>query len=242
MRILILSDIHGNLSALHSVLEDASNRGSIDSVILLGDLIDYGMRSNDVIEALSKLDKPIMASLWGNHEDAVINKQYDHFSSERGVQSAKNTLANLDESSIEWIHANCDTSGMVKLDIDGKRVLAIHGNLDDPLWGKLAPCNMNPEAYADFDVVLSGHSHIPHVFDVLIPSDNPEMRNKKKITFVNPGSVGQPRNHDPRASYCIWDTESGISLNTVTYDIEKEQALFDGSVDSFYSERLAKGV
>lgn len=212
-----------------------------DGLILLGDSIDYGMRSNEVVAKLDSLDVPLVCSVWGNHENAIISSDFGRFSSERGKLCALNTAQQIDESTKAWLNG-ADRSGMLKLDLNGYRTLVVHGSIEDPLWGTLAPGKVDPSDYSEFDVVLSGHSHIPHLFTTLVPSDNPKMRNKKAITFLNPGSVGQPRNHDPRSSYAIWDTEEGFQLRAVPYDIAFEQSLFDGSVDDFYRNRLSLGI
>ena len=90
--------------------------------------------------------------------------------------------------------------------------------------------------------MLSGHSHYAHAFPVFYPAENPAYRNKKRTFFINPGSVGQPRNHDPRAQYAVLDTEKGVFLLASEYDIKYEQSLFTDDVDPFYSRRLEKGV
>lgn len=247
MKILLLSDIHGNLSALNAVLEDAkqsiANCGSnFDGLVLLGDNIDYGMRSNEVVEVFMDIDIPILCSLWGNHENAILNRDFSKFSSNRGQACAQNTAKHINDASRLWLVENADSAGEVLFDIDDKRVYAVHGSKGDPLWGKITPGQSDYSEYADFDVVLSGHTHVPHVFTIFLPCEDERMRNKKTVVFVNPGSVGQPRNHDPHASYAIWDTEGQIKLCTVPYDIVFEQSLYDGSVDSFYSDRLARGI
>ncbi len=87
-KILVVSDIHGNLSALEAVLE-AESLEALEGIILLGDVIDYGPRSNEVIHRIKELpDHKILVNLWGNHEAAVCKKDYRRFSSERGKQSA----------------------------------------------------------------------------------------------------------------------------------------------------------
>ena len=69
------------------------------------------------------------------------------------------------------------------------------------------------------------------------------MRNKKKCIFINPGSVGQPRNHNNRAQYCLLDVITGnIEMRKVEYDIQSEMDAFDGSVDDFYRIRLRDGI
>lgn len=242
MQLLILSDIHGNLAALSSVLADAFERFEPDGIALLGDVIDYGMRSNEVIEVLQTLPVPLVCALWGNHEDAVLNSNYVKFSSERGIASAKRTAEHLSDEARAWLTRLDGKEGRAVFKWDAKNVLAIHGNKEDPLWGTLAPIQESYDEYGFYDVVLSGHSHIPHAFTIGSHVDDPSRRNKKMITFINPGSVGQPRDHDPRASYGLWDTERGISLCRVPYDIEVEQALFDDSVDRFYRDRLILGL
>ena len=102
-RILIISDIHGNAAALDSVLHAASQKET-DGIILLGDLIDYGPDSNEVIERISNIPKEkIVVNIWGNHEHAVINKDFGRFSSERGKTSAKYTRTRLTEYSLEYL-------------------------------------------------------------------------------------------------------------------------------------------
>ena len=73
--------------------------------------------------------------------------------------------------------------------------------------------------------------------------DNIEYRNKKRTMFINPGSVGQPRNHNPRAQFVLWDTETDeFKMCAVDYDIEREQKAFSDKIDSFYKKRLLTGV
>ena len=86
----ILSDIHGNLFALKEVIDDFKD---IDFIILLGDLIDYGMQSNEVVEYIKEnLSSKIICNIWGNHEKAIMTQDFNHFSSKRGVESAKFTI------------------------------------------------------------------------------------------------------------------------------------------------------
>ena len=68
MRIVILSDIHANVTAFKAVLKDVESLGQVDAVAILGDLVNYGPRPNEVIEIVKALDKPLLVNLWGNHE------------------------------------------------------------------------------------------------------------------------------------------------------------------------------
>jgi predicted phosphodiesterase len=135
-----------------------------------------------------------------------------------------------------------DSKGLAELKIDGKRILCVHGDINDNYWSSLNLIS-DPSPYEGYDYVLSGHSHIPHYFEQYYKVDDPKMRNKRKCIFVNPGSVGQPRNRNNRAQYCILDfgTEE-IQFRKVDYDIDFEQEAFDDSVDSFYKKRLRYGT
>lgn len=238
----ILSDIHGNLFALKEVITDLNNQ-NIDSVILLGDLIDYGMQSNEVIEYVKdNLSSKIICNIWGNHEKAIMTKDFSHFSSKRGSDCAKFTESQLNESSKDYLENEMIHDGKHEFDLDGKRTLAVHGSLTDFYWKAIFPDNLNGD-YSDFDIILSGHSHYPHVFQHFYEADNLDMRNKKSVLFINPGSVGQPRNHNPNAQYAILDTDSmGVQLRYIKYPKDKAMALYDGSVDDFYSLRLENGI
>lgn len=239
-RYAILSDIHGNLFALKEVVNDFED---IDYIILLGDLIDYGMQSNEVVKFIyDNLTSKIICNLWGNHEKAILTEDYNHFSSKRGVESAQYTNSQLSDFSKFYLDNECTHEGFYQMPLDGKRVLAVHGSLNDYYWKSIFPDDLNGE-YVDYDIVLSGHSHYPHVFQKFYEVDNPDMRNKKSVLFINPGSVGQPRNHNPNAQYAVLDTESmTVELKSVEYPKDEAMNLYDGSVDDFYRKRLERGI
>ena len=240
MKIAVLSDIHGNLSALRDVLDDAE-RMCAERYIILGDIIDYCMHSNEVIDYLERYDDMILCNIWGNHEYAIMNDEYDRFSSERGKACARYTRSILSEGSFDYI-GKMNNEGRKELDIDGKRILCIHGDMTDSYWSSIRNSS-DLSSYEGYDYVLSGHSHIPHFFEEFYDVDDQRMRSKKKCTFINPGSVGQPRNHNNRAQYCILDTATEeIAFRGIEYDIDSEMDAFDGSVDDFYRERLRYGI
>lgn len=240
MKIVIVSDVHGNITALKKTIE--SFHEEVDALIMLGDLIDYGPHSNEVVSTLNSISYRIICNIWGNHEAAISNGSFERFSSERGRVSAKYTRSKLSGDSWNYILNSMSKSGMAEFTIDDKRCLAVHGSLEDTFWKAISP-GQNLDGYKGYDYVFSGHSHIPHVFAEFYSCENPQKRNKKKTTFVNPGSVGQPRNHNVNAQYAIWDTETDeISLKCVPYEIKKEQAFFSKDVDAFYRDRLELGI
>lgn len=241
MRLLLLSDIHGNLSALDAVLADAQTRYRPEAVVLLGDYIDYGMRPNEVVARLQSLDLEVVCALWGNHEQAVLTADFSRFSSPRGAESARYTRSRLTPETIAWLEALPGRAGWAEFSWNGRRILAVHGSLAEPYWKSVA-IRDDLASYASYDYVLSGHNHVPHAFTIFSEVDDPAMRNRKGTAFINPGSVGQPRNHVPRAHYAVLDPGCGVHLVSCGYDVAHEQSLYDGSVDVFYRDRLAKGV
>lgn len=243
--LIVLSDIHGNLSALDSVINDFEARQYYPRyVAILGDNINYGMRPNEVIDRLKVLAKryDIIINLWGNHEKALIDKDTTHFSTDRGRRVLDYTRRELTPEAMSYI-ITLNRKGLSELEISGKKILFIHGSYEDPYWGKLNNASVSNEVYAKYDFVISGHSHIPHLIEHFFMVDNPAYRNKKRTVFLNPGSVGQPRNHNPKAQYLYIDLNSEIfHFNSVSYDITQERCLYTEQIDSFYSDRLINGI
>jgi len=243
MRLVLLSDIHANLAAFQAVLKDIESVGEIDSFALLGDLINYGPKPNEVIKIARQLLKPLVVNLWGNHEYSIFGGSLDRFATDRGRAVLKYTNAILTEDSRDYLDKCMNHQGMEEKEIGGKYILFMHGSLDDPYWGKFGIDKMNDERYAKYDYVIIGHSHVPLYVENFFASDAVEYRNKKRTIFVNPGSVGQPRNHNPYAQYGILDIESGnYEHRCVWYDVKEEQKRFSDSVDKFYKDRLTLGI
>ena len=242
MRLVLLSDIHANVTAFRAVLNDIGTIGEFDTYAILGDLVNYGPRPNEIIELVKNLDKSLLVNLWGNHEYSIFGGSLERFATDRGRAVLKYTNSILTSESHD-LDKEMEHSGFLKCQIVGKSFLIMHGNLDDPYWGKFGIDKMNNERFAEYDYVISGHSHVPHYIENFFDSDNAKYRNKKRTIFINPGSVGQPRNHNPYAQYGILDVESGdYEHRCVWYDVKEEQKLFSESVDNFYKDRLTLGI
>ncbi|MBQ3366851.1 MAG: metallophosphoesterase family protein [Acidaminococcaceae bacterium] len=243
---LILSDIHGNISAFDSVLSDCKEE-DFTGVILLGDCIDYGMRSNETISMLQELisgkwkDK-VLVNIWGNHEQLLTEKNLERLSSDRGRMIANYTAEHISGNSMAYILTAMNRKGQECFKIHDLKCLAVHGSLEDYYWKAVSPDNARGD-YSDFDIVFSGHSHYSHCFTKFYSTDNEELRNKKAVIFINPGSVGQPRNQNPCAQYAVLSLPSKrVELRCVPYDVEFEQSLFPDVLDAFYKTRLTKGI
>ena len=243
---LLLSDIHGNLSALQAVLKDCQG-DDVSGIFILGDCIDYGMRSNEILQKLQDLaqgewkDK-IIANLWGNHEKLVVDKDLERLSSDRGREMARYTADHLSPASLDYMNVSMNQQGWQDFALGHCRCLAVHGSQEDPFWKAIAPDNLRGD-YSQYDIVLGGHSHYSHSFTHFYPSEDEELRCKKAVLFINPGSVGQPRNQNPYAQYALLSLPSRrVELRAVSYDVVYEQSLFPIGMDAFYKNRLTRGV
>lgn len=242
MSFIVLSDIHANLTALKAVINDFQSKYQSNEFVLLGDIINYGMRPNEVITLLQQLPGKIIINLYGNHEWALRGNDIQKFSTERGKAILHYTKSHLSSDSLDFIIQTMNPKGYEVISIADKNVLFIHGSLDDPYWGKLNPSMAGVE-YSKFDYVISGHSHIPCLIEKYYPIEDSRYRNKKRTVFINPGSVGQPRNHNPRAQYAYIDIENEVyHFNSVSYDIKSEQLLYPDFIDPFYKKRLTLGI
>jgi putative phosphoesterase len=202
MRILLIADIHGNWPALQAIREP------YDCCLFAGDLVDYGPQPGPCLEWVRR---HVRYSVRGNH---------DHALAQRAVTNGRNGLKYLTAVtrhltqqllSAEQVRylASRPVSQMVTL--GGARFLVVHGTPRDPL-DEYAPAD--PELWSrrlrgvDADFVVVGHTHLPYVLTV------------QGCTVINPGSVGQPRDGDPRACYAIWE-DGKVELKRVSYALDE---------------------
>lgn len=241
-RYVIASDLHGNLEAFNVFKEDIRKRGPIDGLILLGDVIDYGPHSNEVISGIKDLDIPLVCNIRGNHEYMAISGDREGLALEIGHGVAIHTRETLIKESFDFIENVMEGDGFFEFELSGYRCVAIHGSMENPYWGKF-DLSEDLERYRDYDYVFTGHSHRPHYFEKYFPADNPKYRNLKRTVFINPGSLGQPRNQCPLSQYTILDMPEGaVTFVRNSYDIKEEQKAFSNKVDDFYKNRLEFGV
>ncbi|MBK9710273.1 MAG: metallophosphoesterase family protein [Kouleothrix sp.] len=224
MRVLVVSDIHSNYTALETVLAVA---GSFDELWNLGDTIGYGPRPNECVMAVRNLAKVMIG---GNHDLACLGKvDLSDFNPDARAANIWNGQQ-LEDSNRAVLDALPPS-----LEVD-ERFLVAHGSPREPVWEYLLS---RPQAEDNFllfeqQVCFIGHSHVPLIFrrhpDGQV--DEPELADADLLIelepgyryFLNPGSVGQPRNQDPRAAYAILDTDAGTVLfRRVEYDIAQTQ-------------------
>lgn len=208
---LVLSDIHGNKEALDSVLEDFKSKYEKDErpnkavVLVLGDTVDYGADSRYCIDKLKSMKSEgyRMFSVRGNHENAVRYFSTEGINTPHGKDSVIRTRKELEDCNFDFLCHDFH----YRLKIDGYLIFMNHsGNRHNDITGEFYPdyllqnqCSKFPNETIKFDlnrqftINLFGHSHRPLLLSSLGNS----------VIYFNPGSVGQPRDGDPRASYGV---------------------------------------
>ncbi len=224
MRVLIVSDIHSNYTALDTVLAVA---GEYDQLWNLGDTIGYGPRPNECVLAM-RARADLMLS--GNHDLACLGKiDLSDFNPDARTANIWNGKQLADEN-----RTALDTLSP-QLTVDERFMLA-HGSPREPVWEYLLSRVQAEDNFELFtqQVCFIGHSHVPLIVRLFSSGEceEPMLADDDLLVnlepgcryFFNPGSVGQPRNQDPRAAYMILDTEANTVLfKRVEYDIAQTQ-------------------
>lgn len=222
MRILVLSDVHANLTALEAVIEDA---GEFEATWCLGDLVGYGPDPNECIARVSEL--PNLTCLVGNHDHAALGLiPLSRFNqdAQAAVAWTKETLTPSNKDYLESLPASA---------ANGSFTLA-HGSPREPIWEYILDTHIADRNFEAFetDFCLVGHSHLPLAFhrsnshEKTIPLllESGKVISLEPRMILNPGSVGQPRDLDPRASYGLLDTEKmEWETHRVIYDVTDVQ-------------------
>jgi diadenosine tetraphosphatase ApaH/serine/threonine PP2A family protein phosphatase len=224
MRYLVLSDIHSNLAALQAVLEDA---GPVDETWCLGDVVGYGPDPSACVELLRA--RPLRC-IAGNHDWATLDKlDLDDFNPDARRANLWNR-EQLTPQNMEFLDALPET-----LVVD--EFTLVHGSPRFPIWEYIiyGATALDNFAYFDTSICFVGHTHIPMIFRLggkkgrgvseEMPSamGGPVNLGAERL-IINPGSVGQPRDGDARASYAIVDTEAEtVEHRRVGYPIEETQ-------------------
>jgi diadenosine tetraphosphatase ApaH/serine/threonine PP2A family protein phosphatase len=242
MRVLLITDIHANFTALAAVVEDA---GPVDAVWCLGDVVGYGPSPNECCTWVAKHAEIVVV---GNHDWAALGRlDLDDFN-ESARQSTLWTVEQLTPQAYQWLDA------LPNRYIEGETTL-VHGSPRHPVWEYLlrpAQAAANFE-YFDTDICFVGHTHAPAIFHEGLsrkgePSHVPPYGEPIILSngryLVNPGSVGQPRDGDPRAAYAIYEPETRkIEFRRLAYDIGKTQAqMREAGLPNSLVLRLARGL
>jgi len=213
MRIAIFGDIHGNRHALDATLTDIRAQ-TPDSLYCLGDLVGYGAFPNEVT---ARIQAEGHATVMGNYDDGV---GYDR--GECGCAYRDATDQELGQQSLAWTRRETTADHKaflrtllpeIRLEVDGKRVLLVHGSprkMNEYLFENRPISSFQRLAQSsNADVIVFGHTHVPYTKTV------------DGVLFVNAGSVGKPKDGDPRACYALVDLASAapVVFRRVPYDV-----------------------
>lgn len=244
MRIGIISDIHGNAEALKAVLKKLNN---VDQIICLGDIVGYGA---DPVYCIKKIRDLGILSIKGNHEGAVVGEldlnEFNDYARE-AIQWTKRQLTSGD---LRYL------SGLKKKISISDDILGVHGSPRQPLMEYILDEETAEEIFNGFDfkIYFVGHSHITGYFTFhqknkvvhyFSATHGAEVTIKQDYSYIiNCGSVGQPRDRNPQASFAIFDTEIlTVQIIRTDYLINRAQAkITKAHLPFFLSERLELGI
>ncbi|PMP74452.1 MAG: metallophosphoesterase [Aciduliprofundum sp.] len=219
--LVIISDVHSNIFALEAVL---SKIGRDSKIIHAGDVVGYYTFPNEVISTFRKRE---IISIRGNHDLALISGDYSNFN-EYAVRALHWTYRNINRESYIYIASLKETA---RVNIFGKRIAIYHGSpwdLNYYLMEDEVTPGIIPEGV---DILVLGHTHIPYV---------KKFGNKM---VINPGSVGQPRDGDPRASFAVLTSDMDVKIERVEYDISlMENSVREEGLPEFLWKRLYSGI
>jgi diadenosine tetraphosphatase ApaH/serine/threonine PP2A family protein phosphatase len=219
VKIAVLGDIHANLEALTAVLEDAEQQG-VSQYACTGDIVGYGANPHECVEVVRGLACP---AVMGNHEEEGVGTGPITGMNERARRAMEWTRENLTVEDKEWLGG----LPVIRQVFD---FVIVHAKLDSPhSWAYVFNRfdAMGSFSYQFTQVCFCGHTHIPVVY-VKAPhavtresASDPVIVGSGRKYLINAGSVGQPRDGDPRAAYALYDMEHGrVEIRRVPYDIE----------------------
>jgi diadenosine tetraphosphatase ApaH/serine/threonine PP2A family protein phosphatase len=227
MRCLVISDIHANLAAFEAVLNDAKTRAlNYDIVWCLGDVVGYGPDPNECVELLRTLPHVCLA---GNHDWAVLGKLDIETFNDNAVTAIQWTRAALRPESARYLQARPER-------MEQGDYLLVHASPRRPIWEYILDNTSAEENFSVFNqqYCLVGHTHVPVSF--VLDSRNQQVRmshlehnlpislRRNNRYILNVGSVGQPRDGDPRGAYALLDTSAATwTLYRVEYNIAQTQ-------------------
>jgi len=245
MRYLILSDIHSNREALTAVLHHV-RRKRWDKAIVLGDVVGYGANPNQAVDMVRALH-PLVA-IRGNHDKVCSGVEDGEMFNRVALQAAVWTRERLTESNLRWLKALPEGPVVV----DGAFAIAHGTPIDEDayIFGEIEALNVFRQTA--FPLCFFGHSHFPVIFGlspdaiqtVLTRAPSFRFRLEPGVRYlVNPGSIGQPRDGNPRASFAMFDGDTRtVTVHRVPYPLERAQrSILATGLPRPLADRLALG-
>jgi predicted phosphodiesterase len=245
-RLAVLSDVHANLQALEAVTA-AATEARVDGFIVCGDIVGYGADPEPVLDRLHGL--PLRSIVGGNHDLAAVGRFPVAWFNEVAAAALRWTADRLSADARSTLHG---------LEAKERAVagLVVHGSVVEPVTEYLMPGADTGAARSfdaeEFDRCFFGHTHVPTLFE---RGPDGEVRGRHmageptatldpvRRYLLNPGSVGQPRDGDPRAAFMVVDEDDGlVAWHRVPYDVEGAQSrIRSEGLPRVLAERLAVG-
>lgn len=242
MRYGIISDIHANFEAFDAVLQ-ALAQEQIDTYLCLGDIVGYGANPNECLERVWDLTPHVIA---GNHDYAVVGKEDLTYFNRSAAEAVLWTMQVLTRQSRQYLRD-------LPLLLCQPDLMAVHATPSSPdQWNYIVSLDQVEEEFdaipPELAVCFIGHSHQPVIFEqgrwlcralrTKACHQRPGYRH-----IVNTGSVGQPRDGNPHATYCVYDTIAGqVEIKRAEYDIlAAQKKIRKAGLPDFLAERLARG-
>lgn len=247
MKIGVIADIHGNLEALEAVLSHARGEG-VESFVCLGDVVGYNANPHECVEIVRSLG--CLAIVKGNHDYYAGNDELMLSFNPMAFAAAKWTREHLTEDDREWLR-NLPLTADVLLTSPPIHFILVHGTLEHPQnWGYVldVPSALSSMSFQWTQLCFCGHTHSPVTFEQtmteMLVNFSPSITLEDGHKYlVNVGSVGQPRDHDNRASYGIYNVEEDtIEIHRVEYDIlSVQKKILKAGLPVRCAERLSQG-
>ncbi len=248
-RVALVSDLHSNIEALEAVLKDIESQ-KVDHIYCLGDIVGYGPNPREVVKHALHFTKIVK----GNHEEAVLFRPMDfRDEAQEAVQWTRDAINDPNASKKDNFKLWDFLGGLESFSQEGD-IMFLHASPRDYLKEYVLPADVNrhdklKEVFSKINTIcFHGHSHHPGIFTEKLKFFPPQSFNgKTKLAngqkyLINPGSVGQPRDGDPRASYLIWE-ENTITFRRVEYEFKKTMVkiLQTGKLPKIFAARLMVG-
>ncbi len=237
MRIAIISDIHGNLEALQVVLQYL-RENSIDQIYCLGDIVGYGADPNECLDMVAHSCSKVVI---GNHDHAAIGETSVNYFNDFAKLSTYWTFSVLSATSKNFI---------LSLDFTWQedKILLVHATPSDPVMWKYVLTEKDArEEFETFtqNICFIGHSHFPVIFskkDGFIKVQKYVLSDQDKY-IINVGSVGQPRDGNPKTCFCVYNSETGqLEYIRLSYDaILTREKIIKAGLPVFLGDRLLNG-
>jgi diadenosine tetraphosphatase ApaH/serine/threonine PP2A family protein phosphatase len=245
MRIGIFSDVHANLAALEIVLAEIKKHG-VDQYICLGDVVGYGASPNECCDLVKEI---CTLTIMGNHDAAVAGKMDYSYYYDQAKQALDWTAEVLREDNLQWLQ----NLAYMYINKDHEFCCSHGSPIDPDEFNYIFSMEQAREAHRYLDalsqVTFIGHSHLCRIFALnndgvvqMVPGNVDLDPNNRYIISV--GSVGQPRDYDPRAAFAIFNTETrSFEQHRVEYNIKlSAKRIYDARLPDAFGKRLFLGI